>query len=173
MEPFEKQKDPVDTFQTTINVNLMQSVYLTKYSLSHLKKTHGIIVPVSSVAGLIGSWGSSAYSASKHAIHGFFKSLRMEVGNSVSISIMPLPYVSTDTAINNLQYKYREKEMTPEDCAQKMLSIIPIRSRLALITWDTWFVVKLSIISDQLVEFLAYNFIKENGEVIKQFEQSK
>jgi NAD(P)-dependent dehydrogenase (short-subunit alcohol dehydrogenase family) len=68
VKPFQEMEDCVGLIRQTMDINFMQCVYLTKYSLPHLLATRGIIVAVSSVAGLIGSYGSSGYAASKHAV---------------------------------------------------------------------------------------------------------
>lgn len=95
---------PEDIFQKVFAVNVWQNVNLVHYSLPYLNTSHGIIVPVSSGSAIVGTPMVSAYSASKHAIHGFYKVLNQELimtDTPISITVMPLPYVLTDKAVEN------------------------------------------------------------------------
>ena len=170
VEPFEAQKQPFENVQKHLQVNLMQCVFLTKFSLPYIRKSKGIIVPVSSMAGLIGSWGSSAYGASKHAIHGFFKALRLELEDDVGISILPLPYVKTETADENLKRKF-DVGLTANDCASRMLRMIPQRKLVHLMTLETWFGATIYNFSPWLANKLILNYLEENFEVMKQYKQ--
>jgi len=68
--PFEDIKD-TSIFEKIIKLNYLGCVYCTYYSLPYLKKTKGLIVGISSLAGLTGVPARTAYSASKHALFGF------------------------------------------------------------------------------------------------------
>ncbi len=62
-----------------MEVNYFAYVNLTKAVLPYMKnKKSGNIVVISSIAGKFGFYLRSGYSASKHALHGFFESLRLE-----------------------------------------------------------------------------------------------
>jgi len=167
--PFEKCPDPFSLTQQTLNVNLMHCIYLTKYSLPHLKKTNGIIAPVSSVAGLIGSYGSSSYSASKHAIHGFFKSLRLELDpkDNIGIVLLPVPYVRTSVAQDNLHPRDPNFGMEPKECARLMSEGIANRHRMYFFTWETWFGVQLSKFLPGVVEGMTKGYLEKHFQVIE------
>lgn len=63
-----------------IDVNYFGTVALTKALLPHFEnKQEGKLVVISSVVGKIGTPLRSSYAASKHALHGFFDSLRAEI----------------------------------------------------------------------------------------------
>ena len=66
-------------YERLMRVNYLGSVYPTFYALPHLKRSRGQIVAVSSLAGLNGVPGRTAYAATKHAQMGFFDSLRIEL----------------------------------------------------------------------------------------------
>jgi short-subunit dehydrogenase len=66
-------------YQDLMTVNLWGSVWCTHAALPHLKATRGQIVAVSSLAGLVGVPGRTAYSATKFAMTGFFEALRTEL----------------------------------------------------------------------------------------------
>lgn len=62
-----------------MEVNFFGTLALTKALLPHfIKRKQGQFVVVTSVTGIIGTPYRSAYAASKHALHGFFDSLRAE-----------------------------------------------------------------------------------------------
>ena len=70
-----------DLFQTIMAVNFTASVNITRLCLPYLVKSKGQIVAISSVAGFAPLYGRSAYSASKHAMEGFFRSLSAELND--------------------------------------------------------------------------------------------
>ena len=68
--------------ETIMKVNYFGSVYCTYFALPYLKKTHGRIISISSITGKAGVPTRTGYAASKHAMAGFFDSLRIELINS-------------------------------------------------------------------------------------------
>ena len=79
--------DDLGWYEQLMRINLWGSVWCTHAALPHLQKSRGRIVAVSSLAGLIGVPGRTAYSASKFAMTGFFEALRAEmVGAGVSVT---------------------------------------------------------------------------------------
>lgn len=74
---------PVDIDRRIMEVNYFSAVLLTKSVLPQLlKQKSGHIVAMSSISGKFGFYLRTAYSASKHALHGFYESLRLEVEES-------------------------------------------------------------------------------------------
>ncbi len=72
----------LDVDQRIMLTNYLGQVALTKAVLPDMiRRKTGHIVVMSSVTGKIGAPNRSAYAASKHALHGFFDSLRAEVWN--------------------------------------------------------------------------------------------
>ncbi|WP_206484173.1 SDR family oxidoreductase [Thalassotalea sp. G2M2-11] len=82
------------TFNTIMAVNFTASVELTRMCLPYLLKTKGQIVAISSVAGYAPLYGRSAYSASKHAMEGFFLSLESELSD-VSVTVVCPSFVKS------------------------------------------------------------------------------
>jgi short-subunit dehydrogenase len=75
-------------YQDLMQVNLWGSVWCTHAALPHLKASRGRIVAVSSLAGLVGVPGRTAYCATKFAMNGFFESLRVELlEHGVSVTL--------------------------------------------------------------------------------------
>jgi NAD(P)-dependent dehydrogenase (short-subunit alcohol dehydrogenase family) len=62
-----------------MEVNFFGAVNCTAAALPHLVERRGLIVAISSVAGFTPLIARTGYAASKHAMHGFFESLRSEV----------------------------------------------------------------------------------------------
>jgi short-subunit dehydrogenase len=84
--------------ETIMQVNYFGSVYCTTAALPYLKRSQGQIVVVSSLSGKAGVPLRSGYAASKHALVGFFDSLRIELeGQRVSVTIVYPDYVATET----------------------------------------------------------------------------
>lgn len=69
-----------DVFRRVMEVNLFGALHCTQACLPDLLERRGLIIAVSSIAGLAPLYGRSGYAASKHAMHGLFESLGAEVG---------------------------------------------------------------------------------------------
>jgi 3-dehydrosphinganine reductase len=84
-------------FRDTIEINYLGTVYATKAVIpGMMRRGSGHIVNISSMAGLIGVYGYTAYGGSKYAVRGFSDVLRAEMkpyGVRVSIAFPP----DTDT----------------------------------------------------------------------------
>jgi NAD(P)-dependent dehydrogenase (short-subunit alcohol dehydrogenase family) len=66
-------------YEDLMRLNLFGSAWCTHAALPHLKASRGLVVVVSSLAGLVGVPGRTAYSATKFAQTGFFEALRVEM----------------------------------------------------------------------------------------------
>jgi NAD(P)-dependent dehydrogenase (short-subunit alcohol dehydrogenase family) len=85
-----------ELFNQVMAVNFTASVEITRLCLPHLLKAQGQIVAISSVAGFAPLYGRSAYSASKHAMQGFFGSLAAELKDrGVSVTIVCPSFVKS------------------------------------------------------------------------------
>jgi NAD(P)-dependent dehydrogenase (short-subunit alcohol dehydrogenase family) len=79
-----------------VEVNFFGAVNCTHAALPSLRERRGSIVAISSVAGFAPLIARTGYSASKHALHGFFDSLRSELaGDGVSVTIACPSFVDT------------------------------------------------------------------------------
>jgi len=67
------QPDDLGWYQELMRINFWGSVWCTHAALPWLKQSRGSIVAVSSLAGLMGVPGRTAYSATKFAMTGFLK----------------------------------------------------------------------------------------------------
>lgn len=77
-------------------VNVMGAVHATRAALDSLIARQGAIVAISSVAGFAPLIARTGYAASKHALHGFFGSLRTELADSgVDITLVCPSFIAT------------------------------------------------------------------------------
>lgn len=84
-----------DQFDATMKLNLYGTRHAVAAALPHMRPG-GYIVNVSSVAGLIGVFGYTDYSASKFAVIGFSEALRAELRpKGITVSVLCPP--DTDT----------------------------------------------------------------------------
>ena len=93
-----------EVFDLIMETNFGSTVDLTRAVLPQmLERRSGMIVCISSVAGLMGAPLRTAYSASKHALMGFFGSLRAELyGSDVQVSMVYPGFVHTMISENAL-----------------------------------------------------------------------
>jgi short-subunit dehydrogenase len=94
----------IEVDQLLMNVNYLGTVALTKAVLPCMRKRgEGHIAVISSVVGKFGTPHRSGYSASKHALHGFFDSLRAEVEDEgIAVSIICPGFIRTNVTLNAL-----------------------------------------------------------------------
>ncbi len=122
----------MDVMRKVMEVNFFGTVALTKAVLpSMLERGQGHIVVTSSVMGKFGTRLRSTYAASKHALHGYFDSLRQEVmDENINVTLVCPGFVKTNVTLNALtgdgsklgeMGEGQEKGMSPEECAKKML----------------------------------------------------
>lgn len=115
-----------------MEVNYFGTIALTKAVLPKmLARRNGHIVPISSVIGYVGIPTRSAYSASKHALHGFFDALRAETAkDGIRVTIVCPGYIRTAVSENALRGdgtkhgqldETHAKAMLPEDAAPKII----------------------------------------------------
>jgi len=97
----------INIFNWMMEVNYFGTVYITKEILPEmLKRGSGYIVNISSVAGFIGTFGYTAYGASKFAVRGFSDALRAEMKlHGIGVSLVFPP----DTQTPQLEYESRIK----------------------------------------------------------------
>ena len=67
-----------------VKLNDMSGVYCTYHALPHLKDARGILVGVSSLAGMSGVPCRTAYAATNDAQLGFFDPLRTQLAGAVA-----------------------------------------------------------------------------------------
>ncbi|EFJ04409.1 hypothetical protein SELMODRAFT_138761 [Selaginella moellendorffii] len=92
---FEEAVD-VSSFQSIMDVTFWGSVYPTYYALPHLKRSGGKVVVNSSVSAWLPMPRLAIYNAAEAALLNLFDTLRVEVGNSVGITIATPGWVESE-----------------------------------------------------------------------------
>jgi dehydrogenase/reductase SDR family protein 7B len=93
---------PVEVDRKVFEVNFFGTITLTKGILPMMIEAGGgHIVVMSSVVGKFGMTFRSAYSASKHALHGFFETLRCELSDkNIKVTIICPGRIRTNISVN-------------------------------------------------------------------------
>jgi len=120
--------------QKIMNINFWGTVALTQAILpSMISNQLGHIVIISSLVGKFGTKFRSTYSASKHALHGYFDSLRSEIDPKVRISIICPGFIKTNVTINaltangtrqNTMDDAQANGMSADECAVQIIKAI-------------------------------------------------
>lgn len=120
----------LSVYRRVMDVNFFGSLNSTKAALPWLKQSEGLIIAISSVAGFAPLLGRTGYCASKHALHGFFDTLRCELRDEgVGVMIACPSFVDTEFAKSGLGPDGRALEsersttgelMTPENVADEI-----------------------------------------------------
>ncbi len=133
--------DPV-VIRRVMEVNFFGAMQLTHAALPHLFATRGVVAAISSVAGYAPLLGRTGYAASKHALQGFFDSLRTEVEDQgVSVTLICPSFIATgiggaaldgqgDTA--NSARITTGGESNPDDIAQRIFDAMALGQPLLL-----------------------------------------
>lgn len=122
----------LSVYKRLMEVNFYGVVALTKAVLPIMvKQGSGLIAATSSVSGKLGSAKRSGYSASKHALHGFFDALRAEVHrDGIHITLICPGYIQTEISKNALgpdgqahgkMDQNQAKGMPVQTCAAKIV----------------------------------------------------
>ena len=161
--------EELDIFEKIMRVNYLGSVYCTHYALPHLKETQGRLVAVSSLTGKTGVPTRSGYAASKHAMVGFFDTLRIELMDTgITVTISYPDFVATD--IRNLALGVdgnpvmdtpvqEDKIMTVETSVRSLLRAMEKRKREDIQTARGGFGQWLKLIAPGLIDRIAQRAI--------------
>ena len=158
-------------FERLLAVNYLGAVHLTAAALPHLKRSRGLIVAVASVAGLTGVPERTGYAASKHALVGFFESLRIELrGSAVDVTI-----VAPDFVLSEIHRRAAGPDGTPlgrspmqeprlmssQRCAELIVAAMRRRQRLLITSARGRFARWARLVAPELVDALAARAIRE------------
>ena len=160
-----EEVEELDWYEELMRVNLWGAIWCTQAALPHLKATRGSIVAVSSLAGLVGVPGRTAYSATKFAMTGFFEALRAELkGAGVSVTTAYPGVVATRIRYRGFNAQGEEagasglKEegaMSVEECARLIIAGMDARKREVVMTAKGKVGRFLKLLAPGLVEKMA------------------
>lgn len=151
----------LDVEKKIFDVNYFGTVELSRHMAQHMiKRGSGHINVVSSVLGKLSVPGRSSYCSSKHALHGYFNSLRAELYKfGIGISIVTPGYIKSQVSVNAVTSDgkthskmdiQQQKGMDTDVFAKKMLRKIangrlefaiggPEIYAIYLMRWMQWF----------------------------------
>lgn len=90
-------------FRRIMDVNYFGALHCTHYALNSILERRGQIIVLSSLSSFAPMLYRSAYNASKHALHGLFETLRMEVRErGVNVMLVTPGFTATDIRKNAL-----------------------------------------------------------------------
>lgn len=123
---------PMEIDRQLMEVNFFSYVALAKAVLPYMKRQKsGQIVVISSIAGKFGFFLRSSYSAAKHALHGFFDSLRLETEKYGIRTLIVCPgkiktnvshhAVTATGAPHNEMDPSHEQALSAEACAEQII----------------------------------------------------
>lgn len=158
-------------YEQLMRINLWGSVWCTHAALPYLKQSRGSIVAVSSLAGLIGVPGRTAYSATKFAMTGFFEALRAELKTAgVSVTTAYPGVVATQTRHNGFNAAGKaagssglkeDDAMSVEKCARLILHGMETRQREVVMTAKGKLGRWLKLLAPARVEAMALAALKD------------
>ncbi len=125
----------MDVDRKLMEVNYFGTIALTKALLPEmLKRKSGHQVIITSAVGIISTPFRSSYAASKHALHGFYDSLRAEHhADNLKVSIILPGFIKTQISINaltgdgskqNTMDDAQDNGMSAEECANQIIKAI-------------------------------------------------
>lgn len=137
----------LDVDRRVMEVDYFAPIALTKLVLPRMiEQQSGHLVVTSSVAGKHGVPYRTAYCAAKHALHGFFDTLRVELLEyNIDVTLLVIAGVKSDVAQHALtgdgsEFGHDDWQsgggMTAEACAEKVVDALLNREHEAIISID-------------------------------------
>lgn len=135
---------PIEVDRRIMEINYFGNIALTKAVLPFMERQKsGHIVVISSIAGKFGFFLRSAYSASKHALHGFYESVRLEEEQfGINVTIACPGKINTSISLNALSAtgeKHGEMDhnqetgMSAQECVTILLKAVEKNKKEVLI----------------------------------------
>jgi short-subunit dehydrogenase len=157
--------EDTSVYENLMRINLMGSLWPTHAALPHLTKSKGLIVAVSSLAGLVGVPERTTYCATKFAQTGFFEALRVELApEGVDVCLVYPGVVLTNIRVHGWNAKGERLgssgldeagAMTVEECARLIVEGMAARKRDLVMTTKGKLGRWLKLIAPNVVDNLA------------------
>ncbi|KAL9660416.1 hypothetical protein QQ045_025230 [Rhodiola kirilowii] len=93
---FLEEVSNIEEMRPIMDVNFWGAVYMTRLAIPHLRNTRGKIAVISSAAAWLPLPRHTFYNASKAALIALFETLRVEVGQDISITIVTPGWVESE-----------------------------------------------------------------------------
>lgn len=171
---FDEVQD-LSIYERLMRVNYLGSVWTTHAALPALFASKGLVVAISSLTGLTGVPTRSGYAAAKHAVQGFFDSIRIELApKGVQICIVSPGFVATEIRARNLDAEGQARGASPrneragtmsiETCVARIVRAIERRERDVIMTTKAKVGRWLKLAAPRLVDRLATAAVRETNE---------
>jgi NAD(P)-dependent dehydrogenase (short-subunit alcohol dehydrogenase family) len=118
----------MSVYRKVMEVNFFGSLHCAKAAIGSIIERKGIVIVTSSISGLAPTLGRTGYCASKHALHGFFATLRTELfDEGVHVMLVCPGFIKTnlqsraldgDGSITTHPQSHVGKQGTPESVAE-------------------------------------------------------
>ncbi len=164
----------IEIDRKVMDLDYFSVIALTKSVLPHMmEQKSGHLVITSSVVGKIGTPLRSAYSAAKHALHGFFDSIRQEIADDGIRVTMVLPgYIRTQISVNaitpsgekfNKMSRNQQKGIEPMVMASKIVKAVHSNKRELIYGGIETFGIYLDRFSPGLLNWYLHRKHKKNS----------
>ena len=174
---FDEVED-VAIFRKLMETNYLGIVHCVYYALPHLKARDGMVVAISSIQGKIGVPLHTGYVASKHAVQGFFESLRTELLDTGVDVLTVLPHWLRGTNLRKAAFgrdggslggssrKHSKESISLDDASEAIIEAMKKRKRELIIPFKLRFLPWLHLINPKIVEYLVTRGVskQEKGE---------
>jgi dehydrogenase/reductase SDR family protein 7B len=126
---------PLSVDRQIMEIDYFGTIALTKAVLPYMvAQKSGHVATTSSLVGKFGSPWRSSYAAAKHALHGFFDSIRTELyEDNIKFTLLCPGFIKTDVSVNALgadgkatgeMDDAQANGMSAEACAKKMIAAV-------------------------------------------------
>ena len=155
----------IDVLKRVMDTNFWGTVYCTKYALPQLLERKGTVIGISSICGITPLPGRTGYVASKHAMEGFFESIRVEnTSRDLHVMLVHPGFTSSNirnAALNEIGIPHMEtplnedKLMPAERVAIEITEGILDRKKSLTLTTEgrliTWIYKHMPNLADRLI----------------------
>ncbi len=157
----------LNVIRKLMDVNFWGTVYCSKFALTHLLKSKGSVVGVSSIAGYKGLPGRAGYSASKFAMQGFLEVLRIENMKKYLHVLIACPGFTTSNIRNTAlaadgshqgeSPRNEDKMMSADEVALQIFKAIQKRKDRLTLTSQGKLMVVLNKFFPKFMDKMVYN----------------
>lgn len=165
--------EDVDLLERLMRLNYLGAAWLTRRALPALVAARGRIVAVSSLVGLVGVPTRTGYAASKHAMIGFFDSLRVELADrGVSVTVIAPDFVRSEIHRRAIGPDGKplgtspmrdSKIMGADECARIIADAALARRRLVITSFRGRLMRWAKLVAPGLVDRLAARAIRRRS----------
>ncbi|KAJ2687616.1 hypothetical protein IWW39_002798 [Coemansia spiralis] len=153
-----------ELLQSILEINVVAPAAVAGLFVPLLAQSRGSVVVVSSVAGLVAAPTRALYSASKHAVTGYFNAFRMEVARQgIAVTVAYPGTVATALRRSAVDLHVRgglapgseAGSLSPGDCARQIVRAAALRRRSLVTPWPYALAPVFYAIVPEAIDYLA------------------